>query len=66
MSLWLIYVQAGRYPAAHATLGRVVFGFKIFGQRSGLIEVDVDALANAAAMKVILLPLFFFRFEFDR
>src|SRR5207253_7822343 len=35
------------------TLRRVVFGFKIFGRRSGpLIEVDVDALANAAAMKM--------------
>ena len=43
------------------TLRRVVFGFKIFGRRSGpLIEVDVDALANAAAIKMVLLPILYF------
>ena len=44
-----------------ATLRRVVFGFKIFGRFSGhLIEVDVDAVANAAAIKMVLLPLLYF------
>jgi hypothetical protein len=47
-------------PCAHATLRRLVFGFKILGPRSGLIEVDVDAPANAAAMKVVSLPLLYF------
>ena len=43
------------------TLRRVVFGFKIFGRRSGpLIEVDVDALANAAAIKMVLLAILYF------
>ena len=42
-------------------IGRVVFGFKIFGRSSGqLIEVDVNALANATTMKVLLLPLLYF------
>ena len=43
------------------TLRRVVFGFKIFRRRSGpLIEVDADAVTDAAAMKMVLLPLFYF------
>ena len=41
------------------TLRCVVFGFKIFGERN-LIEVDVDAVANAAAMKMVLLPPLYF------
>jgi len=45
----------------HETLRRVVFGFKIFRRRSGpLIEVDADAVTDAAAMKMVLLPLFYF------
>jgi len=45
----------------HETLRRVVFGFKLFGRLSGpLIEVDVDAVTDAAAMKMVLLPLFYF------
>ncbi|OLC36217.1 MAG: hypothetical protein DMG17_11120 [Acidobacteria bacterium] len=48
------------------TLRRVVFGFKIFGRRSGpLIEVDVDALANAAAMKMVLFPLLEWNLSFE-
>ena len=49
------------YHAARTTLRCVVFGFKIFGRSSGqLIEVDVNALANATTMKVLLLPLLYF------
>jgi len=48
------------YHAARATLRCVVFGFKIFGRSSQLIEVDVNALANATTMKVLLLPLLYF------
>jgi len=53
--------EAWRDHSDHETLRRVVFGFKIFRRRSGpLIEVDADAVTDAAAMKMVLLPLFYF------